>query len=229
MRELIAFFAAYQDHIGAWLPEMLAAVLGTLKLTALSFMLALAIGLALAIMRLSRFGSLKAAAGLYIETIRGTPPLVILAILYFGLPSLNVSWLVLSSFTAAVLGLGLHGGAFTAEIFRAGIQALHKGQREAALATGMTPGQAMRWILLPQAVLIVVPPLGNFLIGLLKDTAICSIIAAPDLMLRAKDLSSTYFMPMHLYVLAAALYLVMSYPLSVLVRRLERKLSRGRA
>jgi ABC-type amino acid transport system permease subunit len=134
--------------------------------------------------------------------------------------------LVWSSFTVAVVGLGLHGGAFTAEMFRAGIQALHRGQREAALAIGMRPAQAMRWILLPQAVRIVVPPLGNFAIGLLKDTAICSIIAAPELMLRAKDLSSTWFMPMHLYVLAAAIYFALSFPLAVGVNRLERHLNR---
>jgi ABC-type amino acid transport system permease subunit len=87
---------------------------------------------------------------------------------------LNVDWLVFSSFAAAVIGLGMHGGAFMAEVFRSGIEALHKGQMEAAFSLGMTPGKAMRWVILPQAVKIVVPPIGNYAIGLLKDTAICS-------------------------------------------------------
>jgi His/Glu/Gln/Arg/opine family amino acid ABC transporter permease subunit len=225
----LAFLDTYRLHLDDWLPEMITAAGGTLKLTGFSFVLAMGLGLVIAILRLARFTLLQRSAAVYTELIRGTPPLVILAILYFGLPNLEVSWLMLSSFVAAVLGLGIHGSAFTAEIFRAGILALHKGQTEAALSIGMTPAQAMRWIILPQAVRVVVPPLGNFAIGLLKDTAICSIIAAPELMLRAKDLSSTWFLPMHLYVLAAVIYLIMSYPLALLVRALERRLNRGRA
>jgi polar amino acid transport system permease protein len=124
-----------------------------------------------------------------------------------------------------VIGLGLQGAAIVGEIFRAGLLAIDRGQREAALTLGLTPAQAMVDVLVPQAVRIVLPPVGNYAIGLLKDTSIASIIAAPDLMLRAKDLASSSFMPMQLYVLAALLYFAMSYPLSLLVRRLERAMA----
>lgn len=221
---MIEFIRTFVEHLPVWLPPMLLAAVGTLQLTMLSFILAIVSGLVLALMRISGVKILSGIALTYIEIVRGTPLLVILAIIYFGLPSLNVSWLILSSFAAAVIGLGLHGGAFMAEVFRSGIEALHKGQMEASLSLGLTPAKAMRWIILPQATRIVLPPLGNYAIGLLKDTAICSIIATSELMLRAKDLTSWFFMPMHLYVLAALIYLGMSYPLSVLVRRLEVRL-----
>ena len=224
---MIEFIKTFVDHLPEWLPPMLVAAGATLQLTVLSFFLAIGIGLVLALMRWSQIRILSGFALVYTEIVRGTPVLVILALIYFGLPSLNIGWLVLSSFTAAVLGLGLHGGAFMGEVFRSGIEALHKGQLEAALSVGLTPVKAMRWVILPQAIRIVVPPLGNFAVGLLKDTAVCSIIATPELMLRAKDLTSWYFMPMHLYVLAALFYLAMSYPLSVGVRAIEARMQRG--
>jgi polar amino acid transport system permease protein len=113
-------------------------------------------------------------------------------------------------------------------VFRAGIEAIERGQREASLSLGMRPSQTMRYVIAPQAMRIVLPPVGNYAIGLLKDTSIASIIAAPELMLRAKDLASSSFMPMHLYVLAALIYFAMSYPLSIVVRRMEAALARGR-
>ena len=123
-----------------------------------------------------------------------------------------------------MVGLGLQGGAMLGEIFRAGIEAIDRGQREASLTLGLTPRQTMVDVIAPQAVRIALPPVGNYVIGLLKDTSIASIIAAPELMLRAKDLASSSFMPMQLYVLAAVIYFAMSFPLALLVRRLERRL-----
>jgi His/Glu/Gln/Arg/opine family amino acid ABC transporter permease subunit len=184
-------------------------------------LLAILGGAVVALARVSRRAAVRRTATVYVEVARGLPALVILFLIYFGLPSLS-PWLGLDSFTAAVIGLGLQGAALVGEIFRAGLLAVDRGQREAALTLGLTPGQAMVDVLVPQAVRIVLPPVGNYAIGLLKDTSIASIIAAPDLMLRAKDLASSSFMPMQLYVLAALLYFVMSYPLSLVVRRLER-------
>jgi His/Glu/Gln/Arg/opine family amino acid ABC transporter permease subunit len=223
-----AFLATYARHIGSWLPEMLQACIGTLKLTGASFLVAVAFGLVIALMRTSRSRPVRGAAILYIEALRGTPALVVLFLVYFGLGKLEISWLTFSSFTAAALGLGLVGGALLGEIFRSGIEALHQGQMEAALSVGMTPVTAMMYIILPQALRIVLPPVANYAIGLLKDTSICSIIAAPELMLRAKDLASSSFLPMHLFVLAALLYFVMSYPLSLVVRYMEARLGHGR-
>ncbi|MBX6322549.1 MAG: amino acid ABC transporter permease, partial [Rhodospirillaceae bacterium] len=154
--------------------------------------------------------------------------IVVLFWIYFGLPDTGVSWLTLSSYTAAVAGLGAVGGAFLGEVFRSGIQALHRGQREAALSLGMTPFKALRWIILPQAVRIVLPPLANYAVGLLKDTSLCAIIAVPELLLRAKNLASDTFLPMQAYVLAAVFYYAMSFPMMRFAEYLEARMAAGR-
>jgi His/Glu/Gln/Arg/opine family amino acid ABC transporter permease subunit len=219
---------AYRDNFREWFPEMALACLGTLKLAAVSFVVAVLIGLVVALLRTASFALTRGIAITFIEVIRGTPALVILYIVYFVPPQLGATWLVLTSFVAAVIGLGLHGGAILAEVFRSGIEALHHGQREAALSLGMTPVKAMAYIILPQAARIVLPPVANYAIGLLKETAVCSLIAAPELMLRAKDLASSSFQPMAVFVLAAAFYFVMSYPLSLGVRYMEARLNYAR-
>ena len=220
----------YRANIAEWLPEMAMACLGTLKLAILSFLVAVAVGLLVALLRISSSVIVRGVAVCYIEIARGMPALVILYIVYFVPPQLlpGVKWVVLSSFTAAIVGLAIHGGAILAEIFRSGIEALHGGQKEAALSLGMTPAKAMGYIILPQAMRIVLPPVANYAIGLLKDTAVCSLIAAPELMLRAKDLASSSFQPMAVFLLAAALYFVMSYPLALGARYLEARLSYSR-
>jgi His/Glu/Gln/Arg/opine family amino acid ABC transporter permease subunit len=225
---MIEFLAVYWQHFGDWVPELLVAALGTIELMAASFVLASLIGLVVALLRVSRMRLPRGFAILYVELARGLPALVILFLIYFGLGGLGISWLKFSSYQAAVLGLGIQGGAILGEVFRSGIEALHRGQMEAALSLGMTPATAMRWIILPQAGRIVLPPVANYAIGLLKDTAICAIIAAPELMLRAKDIASSSFRPMHLFVLAAILYFIMSYPLAMLARGLEARLARSR-
>ncbi len=221
---MIDFFASIWENLPDWGPQMLLAAVQTLKLTATSFVLAVAFGIVVALLRLSPLAPVRWFAIVFIEVGRGMPALVILFLIYFGLPAV-VPWLEFNSFTAAVVGLGLRGAAVLAEIFRAGIEALDRGQREASLSLGLTPAQTMRDVMAPQAIRIVLPPVGNYLIGLLKDTAIASIIAAPELMLRAKDLASSSFLPMQLYVLAAIIYFAMSYPLSLLLRRIETALA----
>jgi len=196
---MIDFWASIWENLPDWGPQMLVAAVQTLKLTAASFVLAVAFGIVVALLRLSHLAPVRWFAIVFIEVGRGMPALVILFLIY----------------------LGLQGAAVLAEIFRAGIEALDRGQREASLSLGLTPAQTMRDVMAPQAIRIVLPPVGNYLIGLLKDTAIASIIAAPELMLRAKDLASSSFLPMQLYVLAAIIYFALSYPLSLLLRRLE--------
>jgi His/Glu/Gln/Arg/opine family amino acid ABC transporter permease subunit len=222
---MLELLAVYKDNIQEWLPQMLSASLGTLKLTVTSFSVAAVLGLAISLARLSKLPAVQALAIAYIEVIRGLPALVILYIVYFVPPQIGATWLIMSSFLAATIGLGLHGGAILAEVFRSGIEALHTGQKEAALSLGMTPLKALTYIILPQAIRIVLPPVGNYAIGLLKDTAVCALIAAPELMLRAKDLASSSFQPMAVFVLAGVFYFAMSYPLSLLVRSMERRLS----
>jgi His/Glu/Gln/Arg/opine family amino acid ABC transporter permease subunit len=213
------------ENLHEWLPQLLVAAGGTLKMTALAYLVAVVAGLTIALARLSRRRMVAAVAGWYVELIRGTPALTQLFLIYFGLASVGI---VLSAFTAAVIGLGLNYAAYMSEVYRAGIDAVHRGQREAALAIGMTNALAMRTIILPQAVRIIVPPMANYAVSLLKDTSVASLISAPELMLRARDLSSEYFMPMELYLLAGAMYLVMAYPLGKGARYLELRMGQGR-
>jgi polar amino acid transport system permease protein len=205
-------------------PELLQAAAGTLRMTALAFALAAMLGLVLAILRLAG-GFVGRLAFLYIEIVRGVPALTLLFLIYFGLAPVGI---VLNSFVAAVVALGLNGAAYLAEVYRSGIQAVDPGQREAAQMLGMRRPQVMREITLPQAVPIVLPPMGNYLVSLLKDTSIASLISAPELMLRSRDLAGTYYLPMEYYLLAGAMYLMMAWPLMHGVRRLERYFSRGR-
>ena len=220
----------YAENIESWLPQLLEACLGTLRLAAVAFVLAVLAGLVVALARTSRNRVLRGAAACYIEVARGLPALVILYIVYYVPPQMfpDEKWMALPAFVAAVVGLAIQGGAILAEVFRSGIEALHRGQAEAALSLGMTPAKAMAYIILPQAMRIVLPPVGNYAIGLLKDTSVCALIAAPELMLRAKDLASSDFQPMAVFVLTAALYFAMSYPLSLGVRYMEARLSRHR-
>jgi polar amino acid transport system permease protein/cystine transport system permease protein len=154
-----------------------------------------------------------------VEILRGTPALTQLFILYFGLAEFGIE---LTPISAAILGFGLNGSAYLAEIYRAGILAINKGQMEAALSIGMRPLEAMRYIVLPQAIRIVLPPLTNYAVSLLKDSAIVSAIAVPEIMLRARQLVTETYLSLEIYLIAAALYLAMSLPMMQLARRLER-------
>jgi His/Glu/Gln/Arg/opine family amino acid ABC transporter permease subunit len=206
------------------LPELLVAAGGTLRMTAFAFLLAAVLGLALAIMRLAG-GLAGRVAFLYIEIVRGMPALTLLFLIYFGLVPAGI---VLNSFLAAVVALGLNGAAYLAEVYRAGIQAVDPGQREAAQMLGLQRPQVMRDVILPQAVPVVLPPMGNYLVSLLKDTSIASLISAPELTLRSRDLAGTYYLPMEYYLLAGAMYLIMAWPMMHGARRLERHFARGR-
>ena len=220
----------YAENIHRWLPELLYYSLTTLQIAAVSFLLAVLIGIAVALCRTSRNRLMRTVAAGYIEVARGLPIVVVLYIVYFVPPQLfpGLSWQWLSDFTGAAVGLGLHGGAILAEVFRSGIEALHRGQREAAISLGMTPAQAMAYIIMPQAARIVLPPVGNYAIGLLKDTSLCSLIGVNEIMNGAKSIAFAEYQPMAVFVLVAGIYFVMSYPLSIAVRYMERRLDISR-
>lgn len=205
-----------------WMPQLLVAALGTLKLTISAFLVGAVMGLFLAIARTSRSSLLRRCAMVYIDVVRGIPAVVVLFLIYFGLAPYGV---VLDAFSAAVIGLGLSAAAYLAEIFRAGLQAIHVGQREAAEMIGMRRGQVMRYVLFPQALRVVLPPTVNYAIALLKDSSVASLISAPELMLRTRDLTSEFFMPLQLYLVVSAIYLSLSYPLSLAATYLERRLA----
>jgi His/Glu/Gln/Arg/opine family amino acid ABC transporter permease subunit len=217
----------YAENIHRWLPELLYYSLTTLKIAAVSFILAIAFGILFALMRTSTNRWIRGIAVTYIEIARGLPIVVLLYIVYFAPPQLfpDLNWQWFSAFSGAVLGLALHGGAILAEVFRSGIEALHKGQRDAALTLGMTPTQAMTYIVIPQAARIVLPPVANYAIGLLKDTSLCSLIGVNELMNGAKSIAFADYQPMAVFVLVAGIYFVMSYPLSLVVRYMERRMN----
>ncbi len=217
----------YAENIHRWLPELLYYSLTTLKIAAVSFILAIAFGVLFALMRTSPNRWIRGIAVTYIEIARGLPIVVLLYIVYFAPPQLfpDLNWQWFNAFSGAALGLALHGGAILAEVFRSGIEALHKGQREAALTLGMTPTQAMTYIVVPQAARIVLPPVANYAIGLLKDTSLCSLIGVNELMNDAKSIAFADYQPMAVFVLVAGIYFVMSYPLSLMVRYMERRMN----
>lgn len=222
---LLSFLQVYRDNWPDWGSQIYAATWVTVQLTAASFTLAIGLGLLLALGKLSTIRPLRVTCTAYVELVRGIPVLAILFLLYFGLVPLGI---VFDAFTAGVIGLGMSAAAYIAEVFRAGIQAIHKGQREAALAVGMSPMVAFRHIVLPQAFRIILPPLLNMLIILLKDTSVCSLISTQELTLRAKDLAMTSFLPMQLFLLAGVIYFAIAWPLSFVTRRIERRMRRGR-
>jgi His/Glu/Gln/Arg/opine family amino acid ABC transporter permease subunit len=205
---------------GAYMLATLLGGLGTTVTVALgAFVFALVFGLIVAMLRVSRWRALRGLAIAYIEFIRGTPALAQLFVIYFGLPDAGITPTPLQ---AAIIGLGVNGAAYLAEIYRAGIEAIHKGQMEAALTLGMTPARAMQYIILPQAVRTMLPPMTTFAITLVKDTALVSVVAAPEIMFYARNLNTELYQSMIVYLIVAIIYLSMTIPMARIAGALER-------
>ncbi|MCC6471880.1 MAG: amino acid ABC transporter permease [Alphaproteobacteria bacterium] len=164
--------------------------------------------------------TVKAIIRVYVEVFRAVPVLTQLFIIYFGLATLGLK---LGSITAAIIGLGLNGSAYCAEIFRAGIEAVPRGQTEAARALGLRRWQVFRLVVLPQAVRMVLPPLTNFSIQLLKNTSVASAVAAPEIMLLARNLVNETFLSPQIYLSVCLVYLCISLPMIRLAGWLERR------
>ncbi len=208
------------DLLGNILSTLLLGAGTTLMLTAASFVVALTLGFVLALMRRSPWLPLSAIARIYLEIFRNIPILTQLFILYFGLARLGIT---LPATVAAVLGFGLNGAAILSEVFRASINAVDRGQNEAALAIGMTPVRSFWSIILPQAFPIAIPSVGNFLVGLLKDTSLASAAAVPELAFRARMLVSETYLTSEIYLTVALIYLFLSLPIAHLAKRAERR------
>ena len=204
-----------------YLPLLLKGALVTVQISFLAMGLAVALGLVLALARLYGVAPLRWVASAYIEVIRGTPLLIQLYLIYYGLPNLGIR---LSAFVAAVLGLGLNYAAYEAENYRAGIQAIPRGQLEAASALGMTRAQALRRIIIPQAFRIIIPPMNNDFIALFKDSSLVSVITMVELTKVYGMLANTTYDYIGLGLMTAGIYFALSYPASVLADRLEQKL-----
>lgn len=196
----------------------------TVLLAVLSMPLAVLIGLVIALCRMFGPWFLAKPATLYVELIRGTPLVLQLWVIYFLLPEIGIS---VPPVIAGILGLAINYSAYEAEIYRAGLQAIPKGQMEAALALGMSKWMALRRIIIPQSTRIVIPPMTNDFIALFKDTAVCSVITVVELSKEYSIQANSTRAIVELGLLTALLYLAMSYPLSILAARLEHNLQKG--
>jgi polar amino acid transport system substrate-binding protein len=207
--------------LASFLPLLLRGAGITVALSVASMALAVALGILLAATRQYGSPALRTASAAYIEVYRGTPLLIQLFIIYYGLPNIGI---VLSPVAAAVIGLGMNYAAYEAEVYRGGIEAVPRGQMEAALSLGMPRVLALRRIVFPQAFRISLPAVTNDFIALFKDSSIVSVIAMVELAKTYSILAATTLRYFELGLVVALLYFGMSYPLSVLARRLERKL-----
>ncbi|MHB1625816.1 MAG: amino acid ABC transporter permease [Candidatus Dormibacteria bacterium] len=205
-------------------PYLLVGVLTTAWLTLAAMAVGLAVGLIAAFGRISRSAVLRLGSGAYVFFFRGIPLLVLLILFYTGLPQIGIR---LSALQAAVLGLGLNEGAYMCEIIRAGILSVDVGQMEASSALGMTYRLAMRRIIVPQAVRVIIPPTGNQFIAMLKNTSLVSTIAVSELLLRTENIISVNFRTLELLTVAAFYYLLLTSLLTLLQIPIEAWSQRG--
>jgi polar amino acid transport system permease protein len=208
------FFAQSLEY----LPLLLKGLWMTIAVTALALSLATAFGLVLALLRTSGVAFLATPTRIVVELLRGVPILVILFYIYFVMPDIGID---LTAFQAGVIGLALTYSCYIGETFRAGIEAVDKGQIEAAKSIGMRRSLMMRRVVLPQAFKIVLPPYANNLVMLLKDSSQVSVISVAELTMQGKMLASSTFNNMTVFTLVALLYLCLTIPLNFAMRRLE--------
>ncbi|ARW81637.1 Amino acid ABC transporter [Aeromonas salmonicida] len=211
-----------QLMIDSFWPLLSAGLIFTVPLTLITFVLGILLGFLVALARLYGPTPLVVLVRFYVWLIRGTPLLVQLFLIFYGLPSAGI---VLDAFTAAVIGFTLNIGAYSSEIIRATLAAIPKGQWEAAYSIGMNWPQVMWRVILSQAARIAVPPLSNTFISLVKDTSLAAAVTVPELFQAAQRLASVTYEPLILYIETAIIYLLFSSVLSTLQDRLERRLT----
>jgi aspartate/glutamate/glutamine transport system permease protein len=203
--------------------EFLSGFATTLEVSLMALVGSFILGAILAVMRLAPFKPLNVLSRIYVEFIRNTPILIQVFFFYFGLPALGIQ---LTPFISGTLGLTVYTGAFIAEVIRAGIQSVPHGQMEAGRASGLTYMQTMRYIILPQAVKIVIPALGNQFLNLVKNSAVLAVISGGDLMYQGDIVSSNTFVVFDVYIFVAMFYLLITIPLSIFVNLLEHRLAK---
>jgi polar amino acid transport system permease protein len=203
------------------LPLLAQGLLVTLQITLLGSVLAYVLGLVFALIRRSGIPVVSQAVYLFVEFVRSTPLLIQVFVLYYLLPP--TTGIKMSGFVTGVVALGVHYACYTSEVYRAGIEAIPKGQWEAATALSLPRSRVWSGIILPQAVPRVVPALGNYTISMFKETPLLLAIGVLDVLNRAKQVGADTFRVVEPYTMAGVLFLLVSYPASILVRRLERR------
>ncbi|MDV6377258.1 amino acid ABC transporter permease [Sporosarcina sp. GW1-11] len=205
-------------------PLIEGAIKFTIPLAILAFIIGLTIAIFTALARISTSKVLRGLARVYVSIIRGTPLLVQLFIIFYGLPTIGI---VIDPFPSAVIGFSLNVGAYASEIIRAAILSIPKGQWEAAYSIGMNYSQALRKIVLPQAARVSVPPLSNSFIGLVKDTSLAATILVAETFRRAQEIASMNYEFLFVYSMAALVYWVICFVLSIIQGRVEKRLDRS--
>ncbi|KLU57270.1 arginine ABC transporter permease [Paenibacillus sp. VT-400] len=197
----------------------------TLELSFFGVLFGTLLGVIMALMRISRIWPIKFVASAYIELIRGTPMLVQILIIHYGLTVVGVN---LPAFMSGVVALTMNSSAYMAEVFRAGIQAIDKGQTEASRSLGMTSGMTLRYIILPQAFRNMLPAIGNEFIIIIKDSSLVSMIGIAEIIYTARTIQGVTFQPLAPLLVAAGLYFIITFTLANLLSWLERRLSTSR-
>ena len=204
---------------------LLHGALVTVELTACALLLGCVLGLLVGIGRLNpKRRCLYAACTAYVAVIRGTPLLVQLFILFFGLPHFGI---LLPAFLCGVLGLGVYSGAYVSEIVRGAIQSIDRGQTLAAESLGMTPAVAMRQVILPQAIVRMIPPLGNEFIALIKNSALVSLLTIHDVMHEGQKIISVSYRSLEVYLAIALVYFLLTGVVTLVLRQFEQRLRQG--
>lgn len=204
-------------------PMFRAGLTVSVPLMLVSFALGLVLAFIIALMRMSKFPPLKGIAWFIVWVIRGTPLLVQIFVIFFGLPSIGI---VLKPIPSAIIALVVSQGAYNSEVIRAALTSIPKGQFEACKALGMSKLQTMTEVIIPQAALVAVPSLANSFISLLKDTSLVASITVPEILMTSKSIIAVRFEPMLLYCEAALIYLIFSTMLTWLQGKLEKKLGK---
>ena len=206
-----------------YMPQLLNGLKWTIIISLLAVIGGTILGMAGALARISKNKLLNIIASIYVEWIRNTPLLVQILFLYFGIGV----FIKFTAMVATIVSLSIFAGAYITEIFRAGIQSVHKGQREAALSLGMSEGQAMRLVILPQAFKRVLPPLAGQFISLIKDSSLVSVIAVEELTYAARNTITMTFRAFEVYIVVAVFYFGLSFILSRVVKTLENRMARS--
>lgn len=218
--KLVDFF----DKMKVWMPALLESTKITLSLTILSVSCGVILSLFLALARISKIKILNALSGAYIFFFRGTPLLMQLFFIYYGLGYISEKLIIQDRFTAAFVAFSLNSAAYLAEIIRAAIQSIDKGQLEASKALGMSYGQAMGLIIIPQSIRRLIPPVGNEFLMVIKDTSLVSCIALVDLMKKTSQIMTSSASAL-VYIPSAVIYLVITAVFTFIFNKLEKKFS----
>ncbi|MBB6579081.1 polar amino acid transport system permease protein [Comamonas odontotermitis] len=206
-------------------PELLRGAAVTVEITACALLLGCVMGLLIGIGRLNpKRRIVYGVCTAYVAAIRGTPLLVQLFILFFGLPQFGI---MLPAFACGVLGLGIYSGAYVSEVVRGAIQSIDKGQMEAARSIGMSSGQAMTSVILPQAIVRMIPPLGNEFIALIKNSALVSLLTIHDVMHEGQKIISVSYRSLEVYLAIAVIYFVLTGVTTLLLRHFEKRMRAG--